>query len=310
MPKVSTQFVCQNCGATSGKWAGRCVVCGVWNSLAEAAPELVSRNRTGAKAFQPESLAKVASDPAKRFTSGIAELDQVLGGGVVPGSILLLSGDPGVGKSTLVLQVAAGVAKTTPVLYISGEESIQQIKLRADRLSLGSSDLGVASQTDADAVAQTIREGGYGLVIIDSIQTMATSQLTGSPGTVGQITATAQIISSAAKDSHTAVVIIGHVTKEGAIAGPKILEHLVDVVLYLEGERYGIFKALRGVKNRFGSTNEVGIFEMGSSGLVAVPNPSDALLAERQLSPGSVVFPALEGTRCLATSRGQRWAST
>lgn len=300
MPKLSTQYVCQSCGAARGKWAGRCDDCGAWNSLVESAPVAAGlRGSSAAKAFQSELLTSVASDKVRRFSSGLDELDQVLGGGIVPGAIMLLSGDPGVGKSTLVLQVAANVAAKTPVLYVSGEESTQQIKLRADRLKLKPGQMAVASQTDADAVAQTILEGGYGLVIIDSIQTMATTALTGSPGTVGQITATAQIIAAAAKASHTAVILIGHVTKEGSIAGPKILEHLVDVVLYLEGERYGVFKALRGVKNRFGSTNEVGIFEMQNSGLVGVANPSQALLAERQLGPGSVVLPTMEGSRPL-----------
>lgn len=300
MPKVSTQFACQSCGATRGKWAGRCDGCGAWNSLVEVQAASISRaNRSGAKSFKPESLSDLKSDHVKRFSSGMAELDQVLGGGVVPGAIMLLSGDPGVGKSTLVLQVASTVGGSSPTLYVSGEESVQQIKLRAERLGVTQDGVSVAAQTDADAIAQTILEGGYGLVIVDSIQTMTTSTLTGSPGTVGQITATAQIIASAAKQSHTAVIIIGHVTKEGNIAGPKILEHLVDVVLYLEGERYGVFKALRGVKNRFGATDEVGIFEMQKQGLVAVANPSQALLAERQTGPGSVVLPTIEGTRPL-----------
>jgi len=267
--------------------------------LVEVAPTSSQTNRSGAKAFKPEALAELTTNDVKRFSSGLAELDQVLGGGIVPGAVMLLSGDPGVGKSTLVLQVAAEAKNGSPTLYVSGEESVQQIKLRAERLGADQANIAVASQTDADAVAQTILEGGYGLVIVDSIQTMATGSLTGSPGTVGQITATAQIIAGAAKASNTAVIMIGHVTKEGSIAGPKILEHLVDVVLYLEGERYGVFKALRGVKNRFGSTNEVGIFEMNSSGLAPVANPSEALLAERQTGPGSVVLPTMEGTRPL-----------
>lgn len=299
MPKVSTQYVCQSCGATRSKWAGRCDACEAWNSLVEVAPIVGGANRSGAKAFTPDVLTELTSDTVKRFTSGLPELDQVLGCGIVPGAIMLLSGDPGVGKSTLVLQLADQVGSKSPVLYVSGEESVQQIKLRAERLKVKQTNISVAAQTDADSVAQTILEGGYGLVIIDSIQTMTTSTLTGGPGTVGQITATAQIIAAAAKGSHTAVVIIGHVTKEGNIAGPKILEHLVDVVLYLEGERYGVFKALRGVKNRFGSTDEVGIFEMHAEGLTAVANPSQALLAERQLGPGSVVLPTMEGTRPL-----------
>lgn len=279
------------------KWAGRCTACGSWNSLVEVAA--TSSRSKSTRPIEAEQLSSVSSDHVKRFSSGIAELDQVLGGGVVPGAIMLLSGDPGVGKSTLVLQLASHIGAQGSVLYVSGEESVQQLKLRADRLGISQANIVAASQTDADSVAATIREGGYKLAIIDSIQTMSTGELTGSPGTVGQITASSQIIGNAAKSSHTAVVIIGHVTKEGNIAGPKILEHLVDVVLYLEGERYGIFKALRGVKNRFGSTNEVGIFEMQPKGLIAVKNPSQALLAERRMGPGSVVLPTMEGSRPL-----------
>ena len=210
---------------------------------------------------------------------------------------MLLSGDPGIGKSTLVLQLAAILAQKHSVLYISGEESASQIKLRADRLGVGDSGLELLTETDVDSIAATIDAGSYSLVIIDSIQTMAVEMLSGSPGTVGQITASAQMLQTVAKRKHAAMVIIGHVTKEGSIAGPKILEHLVDVVLYFEGDRYGGFKALRGIKNRFGSTSEVGIFEMKNEGLVAVENPSAALLAERQPGPGSVVLATLEGTR-------------
>ena len=212
---------------------------------------------------------------------------------------MLLSGDPGIGKSTLVLQIASQLAASGRVLYVSGEESASQIRLRADRLGLGGSTLELLASTNVNAIAATIEHGSYQLVVIDSIQTMALDALTGSPGTVGQITASAQVLQSVAKHDGPAMLIIGHVTKEGNIAGPKILEHLVDVVLYLEGERYGAFKALRGVKNRFGSTSEVGIFEMGESGLLPVVNPSEALLAERRPGPGSVVFAAIEGTRPL-----------
>jgi DNA repair protein RadA/Sms len=226
-------------------------------------------------------------------------VDQVLGGGIVPGAIILLSGDPGIGKSTLVLQIAAQLSAGQRVLYVSGEESASQIKLRAERLGLGTADLDLLAETNIDTVAATMEQGGYTFVVIDSIQTMATEALTGSPGTVGQITAATQAIQNAAKRHHIATLVIGHVTKEGNIAGPKILEHLVDVVLYLEGERYGAFKALRGIKNRFGSTSETGIFEMGDAGLVPVSNPSEALLAERRPGPGSVVFVTIEGTRPL-----------
>lgn len=209
---------------------------------------------------------------------------------------MLLSGDPGIGKSTLVLQLSGHVG-SGGVLYASGEESAAQIKLRAERLGLGRASVDLVCETDVDAVAAAIESGGYKLAIIDSIQTMSTSALTGAAGSVGQITACAQILQSVAKRHNTALLVIGHVTKEGSIAGPKILEHLVDVVLYLEGERYGAFKALRSIKNRFGSTNEVAIFEMEEAGLVPVENPSAALLAERQPGPGSVVLPTMEGSR-------------
>ncbi len=217
----------------------------------------------------------------------------------MPGSVLLLSGDPGIGKSTLVLQLAANLSKAKSVLYVSGEESSNQIKLRAERLGLAGSEFDLLTETSSDSVATTVEQGSYDLVIIDSIQTMSTDALTGAAGSVGQITASAQMLQAVAKRHHIAMVIIGHVTKEGAIAGPKILEHLVDVVLYLEGDKYGSFKALRGIKNRFGSTNEVGIFEMTEAGLTPVPNPSEALLAERQVGSGSVVFATLEGSRPL-----------
>lgn len=298
MPKVVTQFVCQNCGAASSRWSGKCDQCGEWNSLVES--EVVgSKSRSGGsvRAITAEKLSDVSSKKYQRISSGSAEVDQVLGGGIVPGAIILLSGDPGIGKSTLTLQLSAQVNKS--VLYVSGEESASQIKLRADRLGIEADKLDLITDTNVDAIANTIDKGNYELVIIDSIQTMAVDSLTGSPGTVGQITASAQMLQRVAKQKHVAMLIIGHVTKEGSIAGPKILEHLVDVVLYLEGDRYGAFKALRGIKNRFGSTSEVGIFEMGERGLQPVANPSEALLAERQISPGSVVFPAMEGTRAL-----------
>ncbi|HSX01181.1 MAG TPA: DNA repair protein RadA, partial [Candidatus Saccharimonas sp.] len=279
-----------------------CEQCGAWNSLIEEAvpaATTVGIKRRTATALTPTTLAAVEATRHTRLATGLNEVDQVLGGGIVPGSVTLLSGDPGIGKSTLVLQLAAQVAANHPVLYVSGEESAAQIKLRADRLGVNATHLQLLTDSNVDAIAATIEQSNYHLVIIDSIQTMATEALTGSPGTVGQITASAQLLTAIAKQHSTALLIIGHVTKEGAIAGPKILEHLVDVVLYLEGERYGAFKALRGIKNRFGSTSEVGIFEMSETGLSPVANPSEALLAERQPGPGSVVFAAIEGTRPL-----------
>ncbi|HSX48007.1 MAG TPA: DNA repair protein RadA [Candidatus Nanoarchaeia archaeon] len=298
MPKSAVQFVCQSCGATSSKWSGRCDGCGAWNSFVETAVAVARRGggSTGVK-LEPTKLASVDVSKTPRIKSGIDEFDQVIGGGIVPGSVMLLSGDPGIGKSTLVLQLSAAIAKNKQVLYVSGEESASQIKLRAERLKLADSGVDLLTETDADSIVATIEAGQYELVIIDSIQTLSTNNLTGAAGSVGQITACAQTLQHVAKQRHVAVMIIGHVTKEGSIAGPKILEHLVDVVLYLEGERYGAFKALRAVKNRFGSTNEAGIFEMAEQGLVPVDNPSAALLAERQPGAGSVVLPTLEGSR-------------
>jgi len=302
MAKTTTKFVCQTCGTSYARWMGKCEQCGAWNSLVEEVVNVAGGGFGKSKptaALKPTTMGKVAAERLPRIKSGLDEVDQVLGGGIVPGSVMLLSGDPGIGKSTLVLQIASALAQRQSVLYVSGEESAAQIRLRADRLGLGESGLELLAATNVDAIASTIEQGSYGLVIIDSIQTMAVEALTGSPGTVGQITASAQVLQAIAKRSGPAMLIIGHVTKEGNIAGPKILEHLVDVVLYLEGERYGAFKALRGVKNRFGSTSEVGIFEMAEAGLVPVPNPSEALLAERRPGPGSVVFATLEGTRPL-----------
>lgn len=301
MAKTATQFVCQSCGASYSRWAGKCEQCGSWNSLVEQVAAASTRfgKAKSKAALTPAKLATVATAKVPRIASGIGEVDTVLGGGIVPGSVLLLSGDPGIGKSTLVLQLAAELGQSQPVLYVSGEESATQIKLRADRLGVAAEQLEILIETNIDAIAATVEGGDYTLVIIDSIQTMAVEALTGSPGTVGQITASAQVLQAVAKRRNVAMLMIGHVTKEGNIAGPKILEHLVDVVLYLEGERYGAFKALRGIKNRFGSTSEVGIFEMGDGGLVPVANPSAALLAERQPGAGSAVLATLEGSRPL-----------
>ena len=258
-----------------------------------------SRQGGGAAAASVAKLNSIDMSTHNRISSGIGEVDEVLGGGIVPGGVMLLSGDPGVGKSTLVLQVAAAVAENNSVLYVSGEESDRQLKMRAERLGVGSANLLILAETNADVVTATITKGKYDLVVIDSIQTMYAQALTGAAGSVGQITACSQMLEGVAKRNSVAMMIIGHVTKDGSIAGPKILEHLVDVVLYLEGDKYGSFKALRGIKNRFGSTNEVGIFEMVNEGLRPVPNPSEALLAERQESPGSAVLATMEGTRPL-----------
>lgn len=258
-----------------------------------------SRRGGGAAAASVSKLESIDMSSHNRISSGIGEVDEVLGGGIVPGGVMLLSGDPGVGKSTLVLQIASAVAQDHSVLYVSGEESDRQLKMRAERLGVGAANLSILAETNTDIVAATIAKGKYDLVIIDSIQTMYIEALTGAAGSVGQVTASSQMLESVAKKNSVAMMIIGHVTKDGSIAGPKILEHLVDVVLYLEGDKYGAFKALRGIKNRYGSTNEVGIFEMVNEGLRPVSNPSEALLAERQESPGSAVLATMEGTRPL-----------
>lgn len=250
--------------------------------------------------LQAGEVAKLArTDTQKRLKTGLIDVDTVLGGGIVPGSVSLLAGQPGIGKSTLLLQIAQLISQKETVLYVSGEESSHQIGLRASRLGVKGGNLKLATSSSADDVAATISEGSYKLVIVDSIQTMSVGALSAAAGSVSQITNSTQLLTAVAKQSNTALLIVGHVTKEGSIAGPKILEHMVDVVLQLEGDRYGGFKLLRGVKNRFGSTNETGIFEMVDEGLKPVPNPSAALLAERQATDGSVVLATMEGSRPL-----------
>jgi DNA repair protein RadA/Sms len=305
MAKSKTQFVCQNCGAVHSKWAGRCDNCGEWNTLVEQVMEggksSVAKASSTGRTLSVQSIKTINADEgSKRMSTGTADLDVVLGGGILPGAVVLLAGQPGIGKSTLLLQVTAHVAKTTPVLYVSGEESASQVKLRAKRLGAQTSEqLDFAASTSANDIAATIRGGQYKLVIVDSIQTLALDDITSAPGTVSQITNSSNVLIRAAKEAGTAVILVGHVTKEGSIAGPKVLEHLVDVVLQFEGDRYGGFKVVRAMKNRFGSTNEAAIFEMFEEGLRVVENPSAALLAERQSADGSVVLATLEGTRPL-----------
>lgn len=304
MARARTIFVCQQCGARSPKWTGKCEQCGQWNSLVEQAPapagkSAVARSAGQGALLQPRPITAASQDePAARLATGIADLDAVLGGGILPGGVLLLAGQPGMGKSTLLLQVAHAVAQQQAVLYISGEESAGQVALRATRLGTDQHEaLSFAASTSADDIAATIRTGQYQLVIVDSIQTLSLAEITSAPGTVSQITNASNVIIQAAKQSGTAVVLVGHVTKEGSIAGPKVLEHLVDVVLQFEGDRYGGFKVVRAIKNRYGSTNEAAIFAMGERGLTVVENPSAALLAERQNADGSVVLATLEGNR-------------
>jgi len=305
MAKAKTQFVCQNCGAVQSKWSGRCDNCGEWNTLVEqiansGSSSVAKASGTGRPLAVQSIKDMTADDTSKRILTGAADLDSVLGGGILPGAVVLLAGQPGIGKSTLLLQVTAHIAKTTSVLYVSGEESASQVKLRAGRLGAESSEkLDFAASTSANDIAATVRGGQYDLVIVDSIQTLALDEITSAPGTVSQITNSSNVLIRAAKETGTAVILVGHVTKEGSIAGPKVLEHLVDVVLQFEGDRYGGFKIVRAAKNRFGSTNEAAIFEMFEEGLRPVENPSAALLAERNPADGSVVLATLEGTRPL-----------
>lgn len=304
MAKARSNFVCQNCGASYPKWTGKCENCGEWNTLVEQVVETkgasaVARSHSRGKILKPQSMRSIAAeDSVKRLPTGIADLDAVLGGGILPAGVMLLAGQPGIGKSTLLMQVAAHVAEQSSVLYVSGEESASQVKLRATRLGATSGDdLQFVASTSADDIAATIRSGQYKLVIIDSIQTLSLEEIASAPGTVSQITNSSNVIIRSAKASGAAVILVGHVTKEGSIAGPKVLEHLVDVVLQFEGDRYGGFKVVRAAKNRYGSTSEAAIFEMNDKGLRVVENPSAALLAERQNADGSVVLATLEGNR-------------
>ncbi len=304
MVKSRLQLVCQNCGARYPKWSGRCENCGEWNTLveqevaADGASAVARSARTG-KVLKAQTMRTIAAEEtAGRLATGFSDLDVVLGGGILPGGVLLLAGQPGIGKSTLLMQVAAVVARTKPVLYASGEESASQVKLRAIRLGADTGEsLDFVASTSADDIAATIRAGKHALVIIDSIQTLSLAEVGSAPGSVSQITNSANVIIRAAKETGAAVMLVGHVTKEGSIAGPKVLEHLVDVVLQFEGDRYGGFKVVRAMKNRYGATTEAAIFEMNEKGLAVVENPSAALLEERQNTDGSVILATLEGNR-------------
>lgn len=307
MVKAKSRYVCQNCGASFVKWAGRCENCGEWNTLVEQAGVVeteaktaLARGKVSGKALEAVSINTIEpSDAGSRLVTSFPDLDAVLGGGILLGSVNLLAGQPGIGKSTLLMQICAAVASNHSVLYVSGEESAGQVKLRAVRLGASSDTLHFASSTSGNGIAKTIETGKYELVIVDSIQTLSMAEISSAPGTVSQVSNCGNLIIQAAKGSNTAVVIVGHVTKDGTLAGPKILEHLVDVVLNFEGDRYGGFKTVRAVKNRFGSTNEVAIFEMAEKGLVEVKNPSEALLSERQNTDGSIIMATIEGTRPL-----------
>ncbi len=303
MAKPSPRFVCAACGAVTPKWAGRCETCGEWNTIAEeqagAAGPGLQKPKAAARKLEFVDLAGTA-EPPPRTPIGIAELDRVLGGGLVPSSAVLLGGDPGIGKSTLLLQAAASLAAGGHrVLYVSGEESIEQVRLRARRLGIVQARLELAAGINLRDIAASLDAARDAtMVVIDSIQTMWLDAIDSAPGTVSQVRASAFELIRLAKANRFAIVLVGHVTKEGAIAGPRVLEHMVDAVLYFEGDRGHQFRILRGVKNRFGATDEIGVFEMTETGLAEVPNPSALFLAERRGNvSGSAVFAGLEGTR-------------
>lgn len=306
-----TNFVCQSCGFECPKWLGKCPSCGGWNTFVEErtradlrgrGPGAASRTHARtASGDRPKAvrLSEIALERQPRMTTGIREFDNCLGGGILPGSLILLGGDPGIGKSTLAMQVMERIADSgKKVLYVSGEESLEQIKLRAQRLGAGSDNLLLASLTDLDDILELAQKESPAMLVVDSVQTVYWPLLESAPGSVGQVRECGAMLMRAAKEQTVATVLVGHVTKEGVIAGPRTLEHMVDTVLYLEGERHHAFRILRSVKNRFGSTNEIGVFEMREAGLTQVDNPSELFLSERNREvPGSAVVCALEGSR-------------
>ena len=303
MAKTSISHVCQQCGGTHRKWSGRCDHCGAWNTLVEErveAPSGPGKKATGRRVDMQPLATSGDVTPPPRMKTGMAEFDRVAGGGLVAGSATLIGGDPGIGKSTLLLQLVCRLsADGRRTAYVSGEESAEQVRMRARRLGLGSADVELATSTNAADIAASIGgKDGPEVVVIDSIQTMYLPTLDSAPGTVSQVRATAQELIRAAKTHDVALLVVGHVTKDGAIAGPRVLEHMVDTVLYFEGDRSHHFRILRGVKNRFGATDEIGVFEMAETGLVEVPNPSELFLADRREEvTGAVVFAGIEGSR-------------
>ncbi len=301
MARTATTYVCQECGTAQPKWSGRCDGCGGWNTLVEDVVASGPPRGLGAKRGRRLAFASLSGDivPVSRRVTGIGEFDRVTGGGLVSGSALLIGGDPGIGKSTLLLQVAAALAASARAAYISGEEAVDQLKLRADRLGLRAAPVALAAATSVRDIAGSLEAAQPGeVVVIDSIQTLYLDTLESAPGTVAQVRVSAQELIRLAKQRGFILLLVGHVTKEGMIAGPRVLEHMVDTVLYFEGERGHPFRILRAVKNRFGATDEIGVFEMTDAGLTEVANPSALFLAERERDgPGSCVFAGMEGTR-------------
>lgn len=303
--KTKTVYICSNCGYETAKWLGRCPDCNEWATLEESIKEISSGTKGNSasksgKSVKSVALCEIQPDNELRYKTGMSELDRVLGGGIVKGSLVLLSGDPGIGKSTILLQICQQLGKNLKILYVSGEESYSQIKLRADRLKVNTENLYILCETDIQAVCEHIRSTLPDLVIVDSIQTMNFTELNSAPGCVTQVRESSNFLMRTAKSFSIPIIMVGHVNKDGNIAGPKVLEHIVDAVLYFEGERNLSFRILRAVKNRFGSTNEIGVFEMYDCGLKQVENPSEMLISGRpKNTPGTCVACVMEGTRPL-----------
>jgi DNA repair protein RadA/Sms len=303
--KRKTIYVCSECGAQFPKWMGKCTACNSWNTIEEeiicelpknSKASLISTQSVGSSV--PKFITEIDTKDEERTHTGISELDRVLGGGLVSGSLVLVGGDPGIGKSTLLLQICEHLGKTKKILYVSGEESQRQIKLRANRLGITTSNLKIYSETNLSMITECIFRENPDILIVDSVQTMFNPEIQSTPGNIAQIRDVASILMKIAKENSISVFLVGHVTKDGALAGPKILEHIVDTVLYFEGDRHQSFRVLRAVKNRFGSTNEIGVFEMSSNGLAEIPNPSQAMLSGRpQNVPGTCIICTMEGTR-------------
>ena len=302
--KGKSVFVCSDCGNESPRWLGRCPDCGAWNTLFEQKIEKAVTTKSMAPAVSltnashPAKLADISVSDDERIHTGLNELDRVLGGGLVVGSFVLLGGDPGIGKSTILLQICEHLGKTQKILYVSGEESQRQVKMRADRLNVSTENLLVYSETNMNSIIDCINREKPDILIVDSVQTMFNPDLSPAPGSVSQIREVTAILMRIAKENEIATFLVGHVTKDGSIAGPKILEHMVDCVLYFEGDRHRSYRIIRAIKNRFGSTNEIGVFEMDESGLIEIPNPSEAMLSGRpESAPGSCIICTMEGSR-------------
>ncbi|MDA0682907.1 MAG: DNA repair protein RadA [Bacteroidetes bacterium] len=302
MAKIKSLFFCQDCGNESPRWMGQCPACSAWNSMVEERTAATSHKpglirKKGGITPRPLKLSEIRSGAESRLETGNAELDRVLGGGIVEGSVVLIAGDPGIGKSTLMTELAT-LLGDVKLLYVTGEESPSQVKMRAERMGVDSDRFLLLAETEVESIIRCVQEEEPTIMVVDSIQTIFRSDLTSAPGSVTQVRESAAALIQMAKSTGTATFIVGHVTKSGTIAGPRVLEHMVDTVLYLEGDRHHVFRILRAVKNRFGSTNEIGVFEMESKGLTPVDNPSELFLSDRNmLTPGSAVVCSLEGTR-------------